>query len=170
MPCRVLPKLQKLPRKSPRTGETNAVAQARGQRKISTAVEFDAPRSTIADSGVAEIDDFVGLLACCPGRKDGFRTIPHISPPFAFIATAATHRQEEIITAIVNRESHMIVPPLVERLAMAALVAAAAESPALAHHTLVTTAGFRGTGVQRAKCVHDIVECDRPSCFSRSPA
>jgi hypothetical protein len=54
MPCRVLPKLQKLPRKSPRTGETNAVAQARGQRKISTAVEFDAPRSTIADSGVAE--------------------------------------------------------------------------------------------------------------------
>src|SRR4051812_19817861 len=54
MPCRVLPKLQRLPRKSPRTGETNAVAQARGQRKISTAVEFDAPRSTIADSGGAE--------------------------------------------------------------------------------------------------------------------
>ena len=32
---------------------------------------------------------------------------------------------------------------------MAALVAAAAENPALAHDTVVTTAGFRRTGVQR---------------------
>jgi hypothetical protein len=53
---------------------------------------------------------------------------------------------------------------------MAALVAAAAENPALAHHTVVTTAGFRGTGVQRAKCVHNIVECDRPSSFNGSTA
>jgi hypothetical protein len=89
------------------------------------------------------------------------------SQPSAFIATAATHRQEEIITAIVKRESHMIVPPLVERLALAA---AAAENPALTNDAAVTVAGFRCLGVQAAKCVHDIVECDRPSCFSRSLA
>jgi hypothetical protein len=82
------------------------------------------------------------------------------SQPSAFIATAATHRQEEIITAIVKRESHMIVPPLVERLALAA---AAAENPALANDPAVTVAGFRCLGVQGAKCVHDIVECDCPS-------
>jgi hypothetical protein len=40
--------------------------------------------------------------------KDSFRTSPHISPLFAFIASAARHRQEEIITAVVNRESHLI--------------------------------------------------------------
>ena len=45
---------------------------------------------------------------------------------------------------------------------MAALAAAAAENPALAHDAAVTVAGFRRTGVQRAKCVHNIVECDRP--------
>src|SRR4051794_19138619 len=48
-----------------------------------------------------------------------------------------------------------IVPRSLERLAMAALVAAAAENPALAHDPTVTIAGFRGTGVQRAKCVHN---------------
>ena len=50
---------------------------------------------------------------------------------------------------------------------MAALVAAAAENPALARDPTVTIAGFRRTGVQRAKCVHNIVECDRPSSFNR---
>ena len=53
---------------------------------------------------------------------------------------------------------------------MAALAAAAAENPALAHDPTVTIAGFRRTGVQRAKCVHNIVECDRPSSFKGSTA
>jgi hypothetical protein len=53
---------------------------------------------------------------------------------------------------------------------MAALAAAAAENPGPAHDAAVTAAGFRRTGVQGAKCVHDIVECDRPASFSRSAA
>jgi hypothetical protein len=43
---------------------------------------------------------------------------------------------------------------------MTALAAPAVENPALAHDPTVTIAGFRGTGVQRAKCVHNIVECE----------
>jgi hypothetical protein len=112
----------------------------------------------------------VGRLACCPGRKDGFRTSPHISPLFAFIASAARHRQEEIIIAVVNRMSHMIVPPLMERLPMAAPAPVGAENPAPAHNAPVTSAVFRPISVQGAKCVYDIVECDRPSAFSRSAA
>ena len=46
---------------------------------------------------------------------------------------------------------------------MAALAAAAAEDPALAHDATVAAAGFRRTGVQG--CVHDLVECDRPASF-----
>ena len=51
---------------------------------------------------------------------------------------------------------------------MAALAAAAAENPAPPHDAAVAAAGFRRTGVQGAKCVHDIVECDRPASFRRS--
>ena len=40
---------------------------------------------------------------------------------------------------------------------MAALAAAAAENPAPPHDAAVAAAGFRRTGVQGAKCVHDIV-------------
>ena len=49
-------------------------------------------------------------------------------------------------------------------------LAAAAENPAPPHDAAVTAAGFRRTGVQGAKCVHDIVECDRPASFSRRAA
>jgi hypothetical protein len=38
---------------------------------------------------------------------------------------------------------------------MTALAAPAAEKPALAHDAVITTAGFRRSGVQRAKCVHN---------------
>ena len=41
-------------------------------------------------------------------------------------------------------QRHMYVPQLLERLAMAARAAAAAEKPALAHDAGVTVAGFRG--------------------------
>ena len=41
---------------------------------------------------------------------------------------------------------------------MAALAAAAAENPAPPHDAAVAAAGFRRTGVQGAKCVHDVVE------------
>ena len=53
---------------------------------------------------------------------------------------------------------------------MAALAAAAVENPALAHHAVVTTTGFHVPGIECAKCVHDIVECDRPSSFNGSTA
>ena len=71
-----------------------------------------------------------------------------------------------MIAVIVNRESHMwsLARRLCYgRLPMAALAAAAAENPAFAHDAAVAAAGFRRTGVQGAKCVHDIVECDRPA-------
>jgi len=54
---------------------------------------------------------------------------------------------------------------LMERLAMAALAAAAAENAALGHDAAVTAAGLRRLGVEGAKCVHDIVECDGPASF-----
>jgi hypothetical protein len=53
---------------------------------------------------------------------------------------------------------------------MTALAAAAAENPALAHDAVITTVGFRRSDVQRAKCVHNIVECDWPSSFNGSAA
>jgi hypothetical protein len=49
---------------------------------------------------------------------------------------------------------------------MTALTAAPrAEKSALARDTLVTTAGFRRSDVKRAKCFHNIVECDWSSSF-----
>ena len=39
-----------------------------------------------------------------------------------------------------------------------------------AHDAAVTTAGFRRTGVQGAKCIHDIVECDGAASFRRRAA
>src|SRR3954464_10665676 len=86
------------------------------------------------------------------------------------MATAATKRHEEIIAAIANRETHVVIArvPLLERLPMAAPAAAGAENPA--HNAAVTTAGFRRTGVEGAKGIHDIVERDRRASISGSTA
>jgi len=88
------------------------------------------------------------------------------------MATASAKRHEEIIAAIANRETHVVIArvPLLERLPMAALAAAGAENPAPAHHAAVTTAGFRRTGVKGVKCIDDIVERDRRASIRGSMA
>src|SRR4051812_14901337 len=64
-------------------------------------------------------------------------------PPPPYLSPQRPWRRplhEEIIAAIANRETHVVIArvPLLERLPMAALAAVGAENTALAHHAAVT--------------------------------